>query len=88
MDENPKQVVPSFLHQYGIPYAILLPSPGSRLTESVESLPTSLLVDQRGRIVRSYVGAVDEGVFARDVEQLLRETEGEENLQKGVRRNA
>lgn len=73
MDENPKSAVPAFVHRYGIPYAILLPSPGSRMASSVESLPTSLLVNRNGRVARSYVGAVDESVFAHDVEQLLLE---------------
>lgn len=73
MDDNGKSVVPSFVHRYGVPYAILLPPVRSPMVSSVESLPTSLLLDRQGRVARSYVGAVQKQVFARDIEQLLAE---------------
>lgn len=62
-----------FVKAYRIPYRILLPPPNSPLLGSVESLPTSLLIDRNGRIARSYVGAVSESTFAGDIQELLKE---------------
>jgi len=73
MDDAPLRDVPPFVSQFGIPYAILLPSATSPLTSSIESLPTSLLIDRNGRVARTYYGAVDERLLAHDIDQLLSE---------------
>lgn len=73
MDEN-KNAVPGFVQAFHVPYPVLLPGSESPLTSSVESLPTSLLLDRQGRVAHSYIGAVSEDVFARDIAQLLGET--------------
>jgi thiol-disulfide isomerase/thioredoxin len=66
----------SFSKQFGVDYALLLPSPGSPLTDQVESLPTSLLLDRDGRVARTYVGAVSESTLAADVNAVLKEPRG------------
>ena len=71
MDDTPQRDVPPFVARFGIPYPILLPS--DPLASSVESLPTSLLVDRNGRVARTYYGAVDEPTLSRDIDQLLTE---------------
>jgi thiol-disulfide isomerase/thioredoxin len=70
MDDDPLRVVPPFVSRYGIPYPILLPGGSS---SSIDSLPTSLLIDRNGRVARTYSGAVDEQTLAHDIDQLLSE---------------
>ena len=65
--------LPPFIRQFGVPYAILLPSPGSPLMDQIESLPTSLLVDQDGGVARTYIGAISEDTLATAVAALLKE---------------
>jgi peroxiredoxin len=72
MDENP-ETVPGFVERFQITYPILLPPPSEALANSVESLPTSLLIDKRGRVARAYVGAISPSVFAADIRRLLQE---------------
>ncbi len=73
MDDD-RTPIGGFVKAYRIPYRILLPQPNSQLLGSVESLPTSLLIDRNGRVARSYVGAVSESTFARDIQELLKES--------------
>jgi thiol-disulfide isomerase/thioredoxin len=73
MDDAPLRAVPPFVSQYGIPYPILLPSASSPFSTSIESLPTSLLIDRNGRVARTYYGMVDERMLAHDIDQLLSE---------------
>jgi len=73
MDEDPAREVPPFVSHFGVPYPILLPGENSTLASSIESLPTSLLIDRDGRIARTYLGAVDEQTLAHDIDQLLSE---------------
>jgi cytochrome c biogenesis protein CcmG/thiol:disulfide interchange protein DsbE len=72
MDDHNAPIA-GFMKAYRIPYRILLPQPNSPLLGSVDSLPTSLLIDRNGRVARSYVGAVSESTFARDIQELLKE---------------
>jgi thiol-disulfide isomerase/thioredoxin len=70
MDDDPVRAVTPFVSRYGIPYPILLPA-GS--ASSIDSLPTSLLIDRNGRVARTYYGAVDEQTLAHDIDDLLSE---------------
>jgi len=71
MDEGEVTPVVRFTNQYRIPYPILLPAQGFGLADRVDSLPTTFLVDQRGRIAKTYIGAVPEATFQLDVDRLL-----------------
>jgi cytochrome c biogenesis protein CcmG, thiol:disulfide interchange protein DsbE len=73
MDDAPLRAVPPFVSQFGIPYPILLPAASSPFSTSIENLPTSLLIDRKGRVARTYYGMVDERMLAHDIEQLLSE---------------
>lgn len=72
MDEEGPDVVRHFVKKYGIPYPIVLPG-DSGVGSSIESLPTTLLIDKRGRVAHIYNGMVNEGRLSRDVERLLAE---------------
>lgn len=63
--------VRKFVSSYKIPYPILLPT--DNLTSQIDSLPTTFLMDRQGRIAKTYVGAVSEATFRRDLETLLQE---------------
>lgn len=73
MDDDPQSVVPPFARRYEVNYPILVPQPGSDLAGAIESLPTSFLLDKRGRIARTYVGAVEEDELEPDIRRLLAE---------------
>jgi cytochrome c biogenesis protein CcmG, thiol:disulfide interchange protein DsbE len=73
LDEDPAKVVPGFAAQYRIEYPLLAPGANSAWADSIESLPTSFLVDPNGRVARSYVGAVKEAELAANIEELLKE---------------
>ena len=72
MDEGGLTPVAQFAERYHIPYPVLLPSTGFALADRVESLPTTFLIDQRGRIAKTYIGAVSQESFQRDVDRLLK----------------
>ena len=73
MDEDPLTVVPPFVKQYRIPYPILIPDEHFGLARSIASLPTTFLLDRKGRMARLYTGARDAEEIAPDVERLLAE---------------
>lgn len=72
MDDDPASVVPGFVNEYQMTYPVLLPGDFA-LAQTTESLPTSFLVDKKGRVARTYTGMVSEAVLRRDVETLLAE---------------
>ncbi len=73
MDDDPKSVVPAFIGQYHVPYPILVPDAGFALARSVESLPTSILLDKQGRVAAVFQGARSAEELAPAIEQLLAE---------------
>lgn len=78
MDEGAPDNVRRFVTDHHIPYAILLPSEGSRLnlSSTLQGLPTSVLLDRQLRIAKIYVGAISLATFSRDVASLLKEPAG------------
>lgn len=73
MDDDPAKVVPRFLERYKVEYPVLVPPPDSPLTENIQSLPTSFLVDRQGRIARTWVGLLHEEELVKNIEELLAE---------------
>ena len=74
MDDDPRQAVPPFLRQYGVPYTVLVPDSGFQLANDIDSLPTTLLIDRQGRVARVYVGAVGEAEVEDELNILLKES--------------
>jgi cytochrome c biogenesis protein CcmG, thiol:disulfide interchange protein DsbE len=73
MDDDPREVVPKFAERYGMEYPVLIPPPGAGITEGIESLPTSFLVDRQGRVARTWVGMLREEELVKNIEELLAE---------------
>ncbi len=72
LDEDGPDVVRQFVRKYNIPYPILLPG-DSAVGAGIQSLPTTLLIDRKGRAAKVYQGMVYEDQLRRDVERLLAE---------------
>lgn len=73
MDEGGLEGVRRFVREYGISYPVLIPGAGSHLMSSIETLPTTFLIDKQGRLAAVYSGAMEEAVFRRGVDRLLAE---------------
>ena len=72
LDEGDTALVQKFIDEYKIGYTILMADPDSPWA-GIENLPTTILVDKKGRMAERYVGAVPENELRRDVEALLKE---------------
>jgi Thiol-disulfide isomerase and thioredoxins len=73
LDVGGRDKVGAFARQFHVPYPIVFPEPMSQLADTVEAVPTTMLLDKDGRVARVYVGAIERAVFAEDVETLLAE---------------
>jgi len=73
--ESREAKVRAFAGQYGLDYPVAFPDPMSQMASGLQGIPTTILLDRKGRVAKTYVGAVREGVLRRDVETLLAEGE-------------
>ena len=73
MDEGGEEKVRQFVDRFHVPYPVTRPEGMSQMAYGMEGLPTTVLVDRRGRVAKTYVGAVRRADFGRDVEVLLGE---------------
>jgi cytochrome c biogenesis protein CcmG/thiol:disulfide interchange protein DsbE len=73
MDEGGTEKVREFVDRFQVPYPVTLPERMSQMAYGMEGLPTTVLVDRQGRVAKTYVGAVREADFEKDVEVLLGE---------------
>lgn len=72
MDEEGWDVVKPYLANTKVNYRILLGNDTvAQLYGGVDSLPTSFLIDQQGRIASVHVGLVSKGDYQNDINQLL-----------------
>lgn len=77
-----------FAERMRMNYPIVFVPAMSQMAMGMEGLPTTILVDREGRAVRTYVGAVEERSFGRDVEALLGESGGPGDAVAGLNRQA
>jgi len=67
--------VRDFARQFGVPYPLVLgeshPAMVTPSVAAVQALPTTLLIDRRGRVAKTIVGAVEESALDRDIQALL-----------------
>lgn len=75
LDVGGREKVRAFVQRFEVPYPIVFPEPMSQLADTVEGVPTTILVDKDGRVAKTYVGAVRREVFAADVDELLAEND-------------
>jgi len=76
LDVGDREKVRSFARRFQVPYPIVFPEPMSQLADTLEGVPTTILIDRDGRIAKTYVGAVRQAIFAADIGELLAEREG------------
>ena len=74
LDVGGREKVRAFVQKFDVPYPIAFPEPTSQLADTVEGVPTTILIDRQGRVAKMYVGAVREAVFRQDIETLLGES--------------
>lgn len=77
MDNSDLGGVRGFAADNRVPYPILLPTPGSPATASIQGIPTTFLIDRQGRVVGTFQGALDEAALRPQLERLLGEPQGE-----------
>jgi peroxiredoxin len=73
MDEGGTDKVRAFVQQHHVTYPVTLPEKMSQMAYGMEGLPTTVLVDRKGGVAKTYVGAVRPRDFEKDVEVLLAE---------------
>ena len=66
--------VQQFATQYRLPYPVAFPDAMWNGYAGEVGIPTTVLVDRQGRIVKTYVGAVERADLAKDVAALLAES--------------
>ncbi len=73
VDENPG-TVRSFMGQNGVPYPVAVGN--ARVYQAyggIRGIPTTFLIDKKGRIAQTYVGAYGKDVFEKEILKLLAE---------------
>jgi cytochrome c biogenesis protein CcmG, thiol:disulfide interchange protein DsbE len=77
VDEGGPEKVKRFVEEFHVPYQVALPERGSLMTGGIAygmaGVPTTILVDQQGRVAKTYAGAVRQADFEKDVRVLLGE---------------
>lgn len=71
--DHGEQTIRQFVRAAHMNYPVLLPPASSLLTETIEGLPTTFLVDKQGKIARQYVGAFSERTMRTDIDRVLAE---------------
>lgn len=72
--ENTVNEVVPFMKQYGINYPVVYYDPSALASfGTVESIPTSFILDKNGKVVSSYVGLTEKSNFERDIKKALGE---------------
>jgi cytochrome c biogenesis protein CcmG/thiol:disulfide interchange protein DsbE len=73
VDEGGTEKVREFVEQFKVPYPVALPERMSQMEYGMEGVPTTVLVDREGRVAKTYVGAVRQADFEKDIGVLLAE---------------
>lgn len=72
LDTKGAKVVPLFVEQNSINYAVLLGNQDvADLYGGIAAIPTTFIVDREGNISKKYIGYNDKEVFERDIKELL-----------------
>lgn len=89
MDVGGLDGVRRFLQEFDVTYPVVTPQGDPSELSSVRGLPTTWLIDKKGRIAVIYAGAMKEDVFRQGIDRLLAEPPGtaEPPNQTETRRN-
>ena len=71
MDEDGWQAVKPFLEEKKVNFGVLLGNDQVAQLYGVDSLPTTFLIDQEGRIASVHVGLVSKSAYENEILQLL-----------------
>ena len=71
MDGENQIAIRSFVNQFRMRYPILLPAPETPMLQAIDALPTTLLLDDRGRRVVTYQGILPVTAVRREFDRLL-----------------
>lgn len=71
MDAEGRKVLLPFIAEHGIPWRVLIGDLESSQTFDVYGLPTKVLIDPSGKVVRKYSGAIDPSRLEKDIQSLL-----------------
>lgn len=71
MDDGGLEAVRQFVHDFRVPYSVLLPNQDSPLLSEISSLPTTIFIDRQGRVAKTYYGAMPEKLFRAEADRLL-----------------
>lgn len=76
LDDGPdaQSRVRQFATRFHIPYPVAFPDPTQHHGAREMGIPTTVLLDRQGRVVKTYTGAVERSDFAKDVAALLAES--------------
>lgn len=74
LDEDGWIPVQPFLAEYGVNYPVITGRPEvAAAFGGVESVPTTLIIDRRGRVAATYVGLVSKAIYEQRIRALLSE---------------
>jgi len=72
MDEDGWDAVKPYIEQHKLNYRVVVGNNEvSQLFGSIDSLPTTLVIDREGRIASMHLGLVSKKTYAQEIEQLL-----------------
>ena len=72
MDEDGWDAVKPYVEQHKMNYRVVIGNDQvSQLFGSIDSLPTTIVIDREGRIASMHVGLVSKGTYEKEIEQLL-----------------
>jgi thiol-disulfide isomerase/thioredoxin len=84
VDSENVELIKRFIAEFKVDYPVLLTVPGSLLSQQ-ESLPMTLIIDEKGFLAKKYVGLAPQEVLEKDIKDLLSRKSGGKNG-KTVRR--
>jgi len=72
LDQGGIQTVKNFAKEFNIQYPILMGNiETAQKFGNIQSIPTTFIVDQKGVIIKKYVGYKPESIFEADIQKLL-----------------
>ncbi|HEY0866752.1 MAG TPA: TlpA disulfide reductase family protein [Fimbriimonas sp.] len=73
IDYGQPEAVRRFVEKYKIPYPILMPKEGDPTTARLTGVPETYVLDQQGKLVGSFIGAVSRKELESKIKPLLEE---------------